>query len=190
MEGSVCLFVGGGQEFHGNTAARDAIITKTIAQLMATDPFFEKIGVITGGTPGVPDLFASNYVNERCLDVISFEHEIAYLDRFTSREYLIAGQTQEERRLAVTKMPGIKCALFIQGGQYTMHEMILINERGIPLVCLQGGGGAAGGKIPYNGSQYTPHYLETHPLASTDPTDDPYWIAMAAVEEIKKAFST
>lgn len=187
MEGSVCLFVGGGQEYYGQTAARDALITQHIAQLMATDPFFAKVQVITGGTIGIPDLFASNYVSERCLDVVSSEHESAYLARSTSRAYLVAGKTQEERRLAVTKLPGIKCALFIQGGQYTTHEMLLIRKRNIPMVCLQGGGGAAGGNISYKDQHIATCYPHDDPLASTDPEADPLWIAREAVERIKQA---
>lgn len=149
------IFVGGGQDYYGETAARDETVTRELAHVL-----FGKVPdacIVTGGTKGIPAIFSDEWDGDR-LDIVSDEHLSNYIERMgvatSTVRYHVSGRTQEARRLAVTALEGIVCAIFIQGGQYSTHEIKLFQERGIPIVVLRSGGGAAGGKCPYKGWSY------------------------------------
>ena len=186
MRGPFALFVGGGQEYHGPTAKRDQAVVKLVAShlynLVGTS-----VQVITGGMPGIPEDFAKEWhaLGGSVLCVVSSEQEEAFKHRNTGFAHQVAGESQEKRRIAVTKWPNLACALFVQGGRYSTHEMQLIEDRGLPIVTFWGSGGAAGGQIPYHNPITSELYVyenkpEAHPLiCSTDPDADPEQIATA-----------
>ena len=178
------VFVGGGQDYHGPTSLRDARVTKKIPEILHR--FAPEIEIVTGGMLGIANNFAETWEGA-CLDVVSSEHAKDYIarDKRTSREYIVMGEGQEKRRLAVTQLEGIKCALFIQGGKYSTHEIKLFQERGIPIVTLYGGGGAAGGQCPYDGWIYMPHVsIKSSIVASTDPDANVFTIANMMVGQV------
>ena len=87
--------------------------------------------------------------------------------------------------MAFSTNPDIAAALFIQGGEYTTHEIQLMREAGKHVVCFWGSGGASGGEIPYNdwsntlnpeGPQRSYH--------SKDPNMSPELIALELVEDL------
>ncbi len=132
--------------------------------------------------PGIPADFAKvwweSQKNPKVLSVVSSEHLAKYKEKNLPYQVFVAGPTQEARRIAVTQLEDIKCALFIQGGKYSTHEMKLFSDRGIPIVSFVGSGGAAGGSQPYEGWSYKD--LENHPVISNkDPNADPDQIAIA-----------
>jgi hypothetical protein len=171
----VRVFVGGGQQYWGPTATRDELVTKKMAEILHR--FAPEIQIVTGGMPGIADIFANAWEGS-CLDVVSSEYLEKYKKRNTQRLFQVTGVSQEKRRLAVTNLEGIKCAVFIQGGKYSTHEIKLFQERGIPIVTLYGGGGAAGGQCPYDGWTYEPHAsVKSSIVASTDPDANVFTIA-------------
>jgi len=148
------LLVGGGQEYHGPTSKRDKEVIERIAVAL-----FARVGnsieIVTGGMPGIPMDFVNAWQSQggsRIRFVVSEEHmsSLAF-EKVEGVTYQIAGKTQKERREALTQLPGIKVALFVQGGQYTTDEIIKCQTRGLPTICFVGSGGASGGHIPYNG---------------------------------------
>lgn len=151
------LFVGGGQQYYGSTAQRDADVIKALAtELCRTHG--DKLEIVTGGMPGIPDDFAAAWWaagGRRVLCVVSSEHRIAWEERALPYQCMVVGQTQEQRRLAVTRLEGLVCAFFAQGGQYSTHEMQLLGDRGVPIVAFRGSGGAAAGEQPYKGWVYS-----------------------------------
>ncbi len=171
----VRIFVGGGQEFHGPTSIRDELIARLLPPIL--HKYVPEAEIVTGGMPGVGEVFSKGWPGAR-LDVVSGEYAIEYGRRCivagkTGTPFMIIGESQEKRRLAVTALEGIACALFIQGGKYSTHEIKLFSERGVPVVTLYGGGGAAGGQCPYDGWHYEPHpSVLTSAVASTDPSVD------------------
>ena len=77
-----------------------------------------------------------------------------YKDDLVPGEWKEMGANMEERRQLLTKYNGIVVALAFQGGQYTQHELLLLQKNKIPIVALVSGGGAAGGKISYKEQIY------------------------------------
>lgn len=190
MEG-LRLFVAGGQQYYGPTAERDKNVVALTAQRL-----FEAIGdtieVVTGGMSGIPEDFAIAWKQAggtHILCVVSSEHETTFLERNTHNfKHVVIGESQEKRRIAVTQLPGIKCAFVVQGGKYTTHEMQLLTQRGdVPIVSHWGSGGAAGGTQPYDGwvFQQKPDNLT---ITSDDPLESPEAISDALVEKIKFHF--
>jgi hypothetical protein len=172
----VRLFVGGGQAYYGPTAERDKRVVKRVAEILAV-AMGDRVEVVTGGMPGIPDEFAAAWTaagGSQVLCVVSSEHEPAFRERNLPYACMVAGETQTARRLAVTKLEGLKAALFIQGGKYSTHEMRLLGERGIPIVAFHGSGGAAGGGEPYEGWHYEVlPYRDGSAIDSRDPEHDP-----------------
>jgi len=183
------LFIGGGQDYHGPTAQRDREIVTAVAQCLANE-FSEDIQLVTGGMPGIPDDFARAYRQAggtHVLCVVSSEQEEAFRKRNeeTKFDYQVIGESQEKRRIAVTKLEGIKAALFIQGGKYSTHEMKLFEENGIPIITLWSSGGAAGGTQPYEGYSYGVKPIERE-LCDPEVTNA-VDVAKALVDKIKLA---
>lgn len=181
------LFIGGGQDYWGETSERDKNVVKATA-LHLFNQLGNSVEIVTGGMPGIPNDFAIAWTQlggEHVLCVVSSEHEEKFLQTNPSTfKHIVAGDTQTKRRLAVTKLERIKCCLFIQGGKFSTHEMQLFEERQIPIITHWGSGGAAGGQQPYEGYSYTK--IPQNPLLrSTDPLADPNDIASAIVYEIK-----
>lgn len=172
------VFVGGGQEFYGPTSDRDRKITKKVPEILHR--FAPEVQIVTGGMQGIADIFSCEWskLGGRCLDVVSSEYVQDYARRDTKREFMVTGESQLKRRLAVTSLEGIKCAIFIQGGKYSTHEIKLFLERGIPVVTLYGGGGAAGGQCPYEDWTYeAPKHVLNSIVSSTDPEESAYVMA-------------
>lgn len=184
------LLVGGGQDYYGPTADRDRRVVKETAQLLNMWCMSgTHVHVVTGGTAGIPDEFAAHF-NGPVVDIVSSEYLDTYKERtfLHPRAYWVAGETQEKRRLAFLKNPDIKVGLFIQGGQYTTHEIKLFEESGRKAIVFWGSGGASGGKIPYKGWSYTkPERSEPRAYDSTDPDANVKEIAHDLVEDIFKA---
>ncbi len=183
------LFIGGGQEYYGPTADRDRIIVREVAVQL-----FSRIGnnveIVTGGMPGIPEDFAlewSKCGGKHVLCVVSSEHLNKYLERKLPFEHLVQGDSQLERRLAVTKLPGISAAFFVQGGQYSTHEMLLFKENKVPIVTFWGSGGAAGGTQPYQGKVYQDEPDNIH-LRINDPLGNTVVISEAIVNELMVYF--
>lgn len=178
------IFIGGGQDYYGPTSQRDAEITRKIPEILYG--FAPEVQIVTGGTAGIPNIFAECWEG-RCLDVVSDEYKDTYLarDKRTSREAMYVGKSQLQRRLAVTSLEGIKCAIFIQGGKYSTHEIKLFQEKGIPVVTLYGGGGAAGGQCPYEDWTYkAPEHVLNSIVASTDPNENMFNMANVLVGSV------
>lgn len=188
----VRVFVGGGQEYYGPTAERDENITKKAAEILYR--YVPTVQIVTGGMPGIADIFATEWVKlgGDCLDVVSQKYHQEYTERETGRSVMIAGNDQKHRRLRVTSLENIRCALFIQGGQYSTHEIKLFQEKDIPVVTLYGGGGASGGQCPYEGWVYEapPHVLRSI-VASTNPNEHVFnmanVLAGSVIHEISEA---
>lgn len=181
------ILIGGGQDYYGPTAERDKKVVQIAAMLLRETNL--PIQVVTGGTAGIPDDFAKHF-GGRVVDIVSSEHLNVYKHRTATRprSYWVAGETQEQRRLAFLTNPDIKVGLFIQGGQYTTHEIKLFHDSGRKVVTFQGSGGASGGKIPYHGWSYPPQKRLARAYDSTDPDADPYQIARDLIEDVTSAF--
>lgn len=185
------VFIGGGQEYHGETAERDkAVVALTAAYL------FNRVGndveIVTGGMQGIPDDFAHAWHKaggKHVLCVVSSEHEERYLARKLPFKHVIAGVSQEARRLAVTRLPGIVCAIFVQGGKYSTHEMKLLDEANVPIVSYWGSGEAAGGDPATAYPEAGGYVWNKKPLSvfltSTDPHEDAHHVAKALVDQMK-----
>ena len=181
------LFIGGGMAYYGPTAERDKLVVKALAKHL-----FNKLGnsveIITGGTAGIPEDFALEWMaigGKHVLCVVSDEYEKEYLSRQLPFQHVIVGKSQEARRIAVTKFENIKCAIFIQGGKFSTHEMILFDQNKVPIVPFVGSGGAAGGTQPYtNDLNYiAPEKFKQGLVGSADPDANPDAIAIALVNE-------
>ena len=178
------LFVGGGQGYYDETANRDKLVVERTA-LELFNKLGNSIEIVTGGMPGIPEDFALAWIKaggKHVFCVVSSEHEPAYLARNLPFKHMIAGETQLQRRIAVTALERIFCALFVQGGKFSTHEIQLFEQRKIPIVAFTGSGGAAGGGQPYEG--YTYKCDQSKLYASTDPNEDVEKLAKSLVEEI------
>lgn len=145
------LLIGGGQDYYGPTAERDKRVVECIAKAL-----YARVGntmeIITGGMPGIPMDFVRTWMAEGGKNVrfvVSEEHMNTLTDAEFGVTYEVVGVTQAERRQALTRIPGLTAALFIQGGQFTTDEIIKCQSRGLPTLCFVGSGGASGGTIPY-----------------------------------------
>ncbi len=183
------ILIGGGQDYYGPTAKRDKhVVTITATMLRETGL---PIQVVTGGTAGIPDDFAMYFgAGKRVVDLVSSEYLDEYLERTKNRPrpYWVAGESQEKRRLAFLTNPDIRVGLFIQGGQYTTHEIQLFQESGRKTVIFSGSGGASGGKIAYKGWSVKPYKRSARAYDSEDPDANPYEIARDLVEDVVKAW--
>ncbi len=94
------------------------------------------------------------------MSVVSSEHLAEYQARRLNYSLMVISGSQTKRREEVCKLFGIQCALFIQGGQYSTHEMFLLQHENIPIVAHVGSGSAAGGQCPYK-------ELDAFPITST-----------------------
>lgn len=193
MRGVPCknmLLVGGGQEYHGPTAERDRkVVVGTARELLLQDAkWADQVEVVTGGMPGVGMDFAQAWLSGggRHVRFIVSEEHMATLTtnaRVPGVVYEVAGRTQAERRQALTRLPGIRAAFFVQGGQYTTDEIIKCRERelaGCTTVCFIGSGGASGGLIPYRGQNWDVGVVSAGApdwMRSTNPHDDPDQLA-------------
>lgn len=180
------LFVGGGQDYYGPTSDRDKQVVLEVAEQL-----FESVGdsveIVTGGMPGIPEDFAKAWKGTKVLCVVSSEQEEAFKSRNLPFDMRVIGESQLKRRLAVTKLENIKCALFVQGGKYSTHELQLFSERpDVNVVCFTGSGGAAGGTQPYEGWTYDTKLQENSIISSNDPNLDPSKIAKEIVIQIKQ----
>ena len=184
------LMVGGGQAYYGPTSDRDREVVELTAKILCECIGGDTIEVVTGGMTGIPDHFALSWLRhggKHVLCVVSNEHLAKYLETRDDRiQHIVVGESQTARRLALPKLEGIACALFIQGGMYTTHELQLFEEAQVPIVVHWGSGGAAGGEQPYNGYTYKKK-PENAILCSTDPNEGAATIAVHLVREIVKA---
>lgn len=183
------LFVGGGQDYHGPTAERDERVVAILAQKLREHP--EPFQIITGGTEGIPDKIARTFSaghNKTVVDVISDEYFPKYAERTKDcpSPHWIAGATNAERRMFIATAHGIKVALFIQGGQYTAHEILLFQRHNprCSLVIFTGSGGASGGEILHEGERYAPQKRLTRAYDSTDPDASSLAIAQELYDDI------
>lgn len=186
---SAKLLIGGGQEYHGPTAERDKRVVVATAKAL-----FNKVGndvtIVTGGMPGIPMDFAKAWLEAGGKHVqFIFSHEahskLTGDDIVMNVGYEIVAQTQKERRQYLTQMEDLKCAFFVQGGQYTTDEILKCIDRRLPTICFVGSGGAAGGEIEYEGRRFEPCLLR-HPewALSTDPDADPAELGEGFAERI------
>lgn len=167
--------------YYGDTAERDKQVVKAFAKHLYNLKG-NSIEIVTGGTAGIPEDFAHAWMaagGKHVLCVVSSEYEQEYLSRQLPFQHIIAGKSQEARRIAVTKLENIKCATFIQGGKFSTHEMILFDQNKVPIVPFFGSGGAAGGTQPYNDQNYVCNAMWSKDCysASTDPNADVETIA-------------
>ena len=183
------IFIGGGQDYYGPTAERDKEVVKRVATLLRKTQL--PLQIVTGGTAGIPEDFARHFGGLRLsgtqtvVNVIAAEYLETYKERTRDypQSYWVAAETHEQRRVALANNPDIKVGLFIQGGQFTTHEIWLFQEKGKKLVVFSGSGGASGGAIPYNGWSYVPPTGDKAYM-STDPDADVADIAYSLVQEI------
>jgi hypothetical protein len=190
MSEGLVIFVGGGQDYHGHTSERDRTVVSIVGRLLAQ--LFPNLQLVCGGTPGIP-----MDVIQGALEVNPQIKTLAYVSHKFEPEFLaknrlgmphvIVGETQEERRLALPTIPGLKVGLFISGGQYTAHEIKIFQEHKIPVVAFWGSGGASGGKISYGDYMFS-DVPENPLICSEDPMENPEQIAKAVVEEVKRRF--
>jgi hypothetical protein len=182
------LMVGGGLAYYGPTAQRDKEVVR-LAAMSLYGKLGDTIEIVTGGMSGIPDDFARTWLDcggTHVLCVVSSEHLHTYLKTQDVRmRHIVIGENQTARRLALPKLEGIRCALFVQGGMYTTHEMQLFEEAHVPIVTHWGSGGAAGGEQPYNGYTYTKKPSNEY-LCSTDPTKDAYYLAFELATAVIK----
>jgi hypothetical protein len=181
---SVVLFVGGGQAYYGPTAQRDKLVVLSLARMLARSGAISR--VITGGTEGVPDDFAHAFLASGGSEVLEIIPEVylgTYKKRLTKgRKYVVEGKTMDERRMRIFERTDVNICLFVQGGQFTTHEMLLAQEKGLRTVSFVGSGGASGGQIKFNGKAVL---VDTKGLASsTDPLEDPHNIAKELLSAI------
>ncbi len=184
------IFIGGGQDYYGTTAERDRnVIKETAIELFSRAG--NSVELVTGGMKGIPQDFALEWYKcggKNVLCVVSSEHEQQYLSQGLPFKHVVQGATQEARRLAVTQLPGVRVALFVQGGQYSTHEMLLFQEHSVPIVTFWGSGGAAGGTQPYQDVAYKVKPTIDH-LLTTDPDYDHVTIANVIVTELMSRLS-
>jgi hypothetical protein len=121
------------------------------------------------------------------LCVVSSEYEEEYKTRQLPFEHIVIGQTQEKRRLAVTKLPRIFCALFVQGGKFSTHEMQLFEQNKVPVVPLVGSGGASGGDQSYEGYTFKTNLVNPM-LHSVDPDENVDELANGLCRLVREAF--
>lgn len=168
------VFVGGGMSYYGPTAERDKQVVKALA-LHLFNLLGNSVEIITGGTAGIPEDFALAWMavgGKHVLCVVSDEYEKEYLSRQLPFQHVIVGKSQEARRIAVTKFENIKCAVFIQGGKFSTHEILLFEQNKVPIVPFVGSGGAAAGTQPYNEQNYEPDAgWKNCPASSQDPDE-------------------
>jgi len=145
--------------------------------------------------PGIPEDFCKSFASAdeaaeaRILAVVSSEQKEKFLARDLGFDMRVIGESQEKRRLGVVRLEGYKCAIFVQGGQYSTHEIKLFKERGdVPIIALWGSGGASGGTQPYQGWTFTDEPKDVPLLCSKDQLEDPEAIAKAMEEQVLKCF--
>lgn len=184
------LFVAGGQAYHGPTQERDIMVT-TYTAFKLFELIGDTIQVVTGGMPGIPDDFARAWQQAggtHVLCVVSSEQETAFLER-SQFPYIVVGETQAKRRVAVTQLPNLKCAFVVQGGKYTTDELRLLSQRGdVPIISYWGSGGAAGGKIPWDDDWVFDKKPDNPLICSDDPNEDPERVAIALASQITAQF--
>lgn len=181
------VLIGGGQDYYGPTSERDKRVVIATARAL-----FNKMGnnvrIVTGGMPGIPMDFAKAWLEAGGVHVESIFSAEAH--RVLSRDntldgvtYTIVAETQAERRQLLTQRPNLKCAFFVQGGQYTTDEILKCMDRGLSTVCFVGSGGACSGAIPYKDKQVDPNAFPkwTH---TDDPNADANELAELFAEEI------
>ena len=193
-EGYSMIFVGGGQDYYGETAVRDKAVVSTLAERLSRS-LPKDVQIVYGGMPGIPEDFCKSFASAdeaaeaRILAVVSSEQKEKFLARDFGFDMRVIGETQEKRRLGVVRLEGYKCAIFVQGGQYSTHEIKLFKERGdVPIISLWGSGGASGGTQPYQGWTFTDVPKDMPLLCSKDPLEDPEAIAKAMEEQVLKCF--
>lgn len=177
------ILIGGGQEYYGETAQRDAAVVRATARHL-----FNAVGnsvtIVTGGMPGIPMDFVKEWMavgGDQVVFIVSAEYNDKLTEHVQDVEYTVMGTTQGERRKALTTLPGLTKAFFVQGGQYSTDEILKCEARGLPTICYVGSGGAAGGVIPYEGNYYHPAEKLPPWVFSVNPADDP--------EEVGKQFA-
>lgn len=183
---SVSILVGGGQAYYGPTAERDKKVVIAVAQYLwnrGIDSGYD-IQVLTGGTDGIPDDFATHF-RGRVLDIVSSKYLKDYKARTRDdpRPYWVAGESQLKRRLAFQTNPDICAALFVQGGKYTTHEIKLMTESKKGVVTFWGSGGASGGKLAYEGWT-TPKPQHEKLWCSIDPEESVYDLAISLIKDL------
>lgn len=183
------VFVGGGQEYYGETAARDKRVVELLAARLSRS-LPNDVQIVYGGMPGIPEDFCKSFGQPaRVLAVVSSEQTEKFIQRDTGFDHIAVGETQEKRRLGVVRLQGYRCAIFVQGGKYSTHEIKLFKERGdVPIVAYWGSGGASGGSQPYEGWTFQDKPEDIPLICSTDPAEDPEKIAEAMENEVLKHF--
>lgn len=170
------LFVGGGGAYYGLTAARDKRVVQFAARAIF-NLYGNLIEIVTGGMPGIPEDFANAWKfagGKHVLCVVSSSFEAEYLARNLPFKHIVIGESQLKRRLAVTRLERIFCALFIQGGMYSTHEMQLFEQNKVPVVPFVGSGGASAGEQPYEGYAFVAKDIPQDSIVRlTDPLLDP-----------------
>jgi hypothetical protein len=173
------IMIGGGQEYYGPTAARDKqIVTQTASELF--NLVGNSVTVVTGGMPGIGMDFTDAWIRcggKHVQFIVSEEYQRTLTETKEGVEYVIKGTTQSERRQALLELPGLECALFVQGGQYTTDEILKSEKRGIRTICFVGSGGASAGLIPYKGESWVPDPTYPEWIRNTDPNADVVVIA-------------
>lgn len=182
------VLIGGGQDYYGPTAERDRQVVIATARAL-----FNKMGndvhIVTGGMPGIPMDFAKAWIEAGGIHVeFIFSAEAHAIlsddaDIVAGATYTVVAETQAERRQLLTQRPNLKCAFFVQGGQYTTDEILKCIDRGLPTICFVGSGGACSGAIPYKEKQVNPNAFPqwTH---NNDPNADATELAELFAEEI------
>ena len=182
--------VGGGQEYYGPTAARDKqIVIQTAAELF--NLVGNSVTIVTGGMPGIGMDFADSWIRcggKNVQFIVSEEYHRTMTDRKDGVEYIIKGVTQSERRQALLELPGLDCALFVQGGQYTTDEILKSEKRGIRTVCFVGSGGASAGLIPYKEESWMPDPNLPDWIRNVDPDADVVMIAKNLANKLSDSF--
>jgi hypothetical protein len=182
------VFVGGGQDYWGPTSERDRLVVQQTARELFS-LCGNSVEIVTGGMPGIPQDFGEAWIKaggKHVLCVLSTQAEQNFLLGGYPFKHIVVCTTQRDRRLALVKLPRIVCALFVQGGKYTTHELQLFGEAGIPIVSFWGSGGASGGGQPYDGWAYSRDPLADPLLAATDPEADTEPIARALAAAVHK----
>lgn len=182
------VLVGGGQLYYGPTAERDKRVVIATAKAL-----YSKVGnsvcIVTGGMPGIPMDFATTWlsIGGKHVEFIFSEEarsSLTALDIVEGAKYTVVAQTQKERRQLLTRRPNLKCAFFVQGGQYTTDEILKCIERGLPTVCFVGSGGACSGALPYDGKRLDPSAFPQW-MHNDDPDADPNELGELFAAEIE-----
>lgn len=183
------LFIGGGMSYFGPTSTRDKLVVEKTAQLLFNE-LGNSVEIVTGGTPGIPQDFALAWHKaggKHVLCVVSSEYEEEYKARQLPFEHVVIGETQEKRRLAVTKLERIHCALFVQGGKFSTHEMQLFEQNKVPVVPFVGSGRASGGEQPYEGYSFKTNLVNPM-LHSIDPDENVDELAVGLCAMVRESF--